>query len=34
MEQHGGGIEITSEPGRGTRALLWLPLCGTQKAAA
>ncbi len=34
MEQHGGGIEITSEPGRGTRALLWLPLCGTQQAAA
>ena len=34
MEQHGGGIEITSEPGRGTRALLWLPLCSTQKAAA
>jgi signal transduction histidine kinase len=34
MEQHGGGIEIASEPGRGTRALLWLPLCSTQKAAA
>ena len=34
MQQHGGGIEITSEPGRGTRAHLWLPLCSTQKAAA
>ena len=34
MEQHGGGIEITSDPGRGTRALLWLPLCDTQQAAA
>jgi signal transduction histidine kinase len=34
MEQHGGGIEVTSEPGRGTRALLWLPLCSTQQAAA
>ena len=34
MELHGGGIEITSEPGQGTRVLLWLPLCGTQQAAA
>jgi PAS domain S-box-containing protein len=25
MEQHGGGIEIESEEGRGTRAILWLP---------
>jgi signal transduction histidine kinase len=25
MEQHGGGIEIESEPGRGTRVCLWLP---------
>ncbi len=34
MELHGGGVEIASAPGRGTRALLWLPLCGTQQAAA
>ncbi len=25
MEQHGGGIEIGSEQGRGTRVCLWLP---------
>ena len=25
MEQHGGGIEIESEKGRGTRVCLWLP---------
>jgi signal transduction histidine kinase len=25
MEQHGGGIEIESEQGRGTRVCLWLP---------
>jgi PAS domain S-box-containing protein len=25
MEQHGGGIEIDSEEGRGTRVCLWLP---------
>ena len=34
MEQHGGGIEITSEPGCGTRALVWLPLCSARQAAA
>ena len=26
MEQHGGGVEITSEEGRGTEVVLWLPL--------
>ena len=26
MEAHGGGIEIWSRPGEGTRATLWLPL--------
>jgi signal transduction histidine kinase len=26
MEHHGGNIEISSESGRGTRALIWLPL--------
>jgi signal transduction histidine kinase len=25
MEQHGGGIEIESDEGRGTRVCLWLP---------
>ncbi len=25
MEQHGGGVEITSEEGRGTEVVLWLP---------
>ena len=25
MEQHGGGIEIVSEQGRGTGVTLWLP---------
>ncbi len=34
MEQHGGGIEITSQPGIGTRALIWLPLCSARQAAA
>jgi signal transduction histidine kinase len=29
IEEHGGGFEITSEKGRGTRAVLWLPLSGT-----
>ena len=26
MEQHRGGVEIASEPGRGTEVALWLPL--------
>ena len=26
MEQHGGGVQVHSEPGRGTRVRLWLPL--------
>lgn len=26
MEQHGGGIEVGSTPGSGTRVVLWLPL--------
>jgi len=25
MEQHGGGVEIESDPGNGTTAVLWLP---------
>jgi signal transduction histidine kinase len=25
IDEHGGGFELTSEPGSGTRALLWLP---------
>jgi signal transduction histidine kinase len=34
MEQHGGGIEITSAPGRGTEVLLWLPSQTTKEVAA
>jgi signal transduction histidine kinase len=26
MEQHGGGVEIESREGEGTRVLLWLPV--------
>ena len=26
MEQHGGGIEVDSEEGKGTRVILWLPM--------
>lgn len=26
MDQHGGGIKIDTEPGHGTRIILWLPL--------
>ena len=26
MEMHGGGIDIESKPGEGTRTTLWLPL--------
>ncbi len=32
MEQHGGGIEIDSEVGRGTTAVLWLPRPGSREA--
>jgi len=28
MEEHGGGLELESEPGRGTSVLLWLPAGG------
>lgn len=28
MEEHGGGLEISSEEGRGTQVVLWLPPCG------
>jgi signal transduction histidine kinase len=34
MEQHGGGVTVTSGPDRGTRALLWLPLARGRQAAA
>ena len=30
MKMHGGGIEMESEPGVGTRAVLWLPLASTE----
>ncbi|MBF0477510.1 MAG: HAMP domain-containing histidine kinase, partial [Deltaproteobacteria bacterium] len=28
MDQHGGGVDIETEPGRGTMFILWLPLPG------
>jgi PAS domain S-box-containing protein len=34
MEQHGGGIEIDSAPGRGTEVVLWLPLPEPARRAA
>jgi signal transduction histidine kinase len=34
LERHGGDIAVTSGPDRGTRALLWLPLCNPRQAAA
>ena len=34
MERHGGGLEITSEKRRGTRARLWLPADHGQEEAA
>ncbi len=34
MEQHGGGVEITSEEGRGTEVVLWLPLKRTADETA
>jgi PAS domain S-box-containing protein len=34
MEHHGGGIELTSEPGQGTQAVIWLPLAQAADIAA
>jgi PAS domain S-box-containing protein len=34
MEHHGGNIEMSSEPGRGTRALIWLPRMHEAEIAA
>ncbi len=34
MELHGGGIEIATEEGRGTRVCLWLPGEATESEAA
>ncbi len=34
MEQHGGGIEVASEAGRGTTIVLWLPAEGLEADAA
>ena len=34
MEQHGGGIDITSQLGHGTEVLLWLPLNRLDERAA
>lgn len=32
LEEHGGGLELESEPGRGTAVRLWLPAGGEQVA--
>lgn len=34
LDQHGGGIEIESEPGRGARFIAWIPLAVPQREAA
>ena len=34
VEHHGGGIEMTSVVGQGTRALVWLPLAQVKEIAA
>ena len=34
MEQHNGGIDITSEPDQGTNVSLWLPLGQADERAA
>ena len=34
MEQHGGGVEITSQEERGTEVLLWLPLAAEARGDA
>ena len=34
MEQHGGGVEITSEPGKGAVATAWLPIANARDQAA
>ncbi len=34
MEQHGGGMDVSSEPGRGTTVVLWLPVENQQEEAA
>ncbi|MDH5218071.1 MAG: ATP-binding protein, partial [Gammaproteobacteria bacterium] len=34
MEQHGGGIDVESEEGKGTTITLWLPLEISESVAA
>ncbi len=34
MEQHGGGIEVASEQGKGTTIVLWLPVMVKNKGIA
>ncbi len=34
MEQHGGGMEVSSEAGHGTTVVLWLPVENQQEEAA
>jgi signal transduction histidine kinase len=34
MEHHGGGITLSSEPGQGTQAVIWLPLAEAADIAA
>ena len=34
MEQHGGGVDITSREERGTEVVLWLPLAAEARGDA
>jgi signal transduction histidine kinase len=34
LDYHGGGIDVTSEAGKGARATLWLPVAVTSEIAA
>ena len=34
MAEHGGGLELSSRAGEGTRAVLWLPVARSDEQAA